>query len=153
MIDEQKVRLMTKIAVFEEKEENSELIMSKYFLKDYVKFHCLTTLLSSTFCYWIIVAAYVFINFDNILSELNLEDYFDIIAQLMKWYVIFCGVFFIIGFIVYTIRFMVARKDILAYNKNLTRLYNYLEDEEMRDNRGTVGSSFGDDTYDMGEDK
>ena len=153
MIDEQKVRLMTKIAVFEEKEENSELIMSKYFLKDYVKFHCLTTLLSSTFCYWIIVAAYVFINFDNILSELNLEDYFDVIAQLMKWYVIFCGVFFIIGFIVYTIRFMLARKDILAYNKNLTRLYNYLEDEEMRDNRGTVGSSFGDDTYDMGEDK
>ncbi|MCR5292920.1 MAG: hypothetical protein K6E28_08590 [Eubacterium sp.] len=153
MIDEQKVRLMTKIAVFEEKEENSELIMSKYFLKDYVKFHCLTTLLSSTFCYWIIVAAYVFINFDNILSELNLEDYFDVIAQLMKWYVIFCGVFFIIGFIVYTIRFMVARKDILAYNKNLTRLYNYLDDEEMRDNRGTVGNSFGDDTYDMGEDK
>ena len=71
----------------------------------------------------------------------------------MKWYVIFCGVFFIIGFIVYTVRFMVARKDILAYNKNLTRLYNYLEDEEMRDNRGTVGNSFGDDDFDIGEDK
>ncbi len=151
MIDEQKVRLMTNIAIFEKKEEDRELQMSKYFMKDYVKYHCLTTLLSSTFCFFVVVGAYVFINFDNILVEMNLEDYFGIIGHLMKWYIIFCLVFLIMGFIVYSVRFMLARKDILAYNKNLTRLYNYLEQEEMLDNRGTVREDTFGDRIDMGE--
>jgi hypothetical protein len=148
MIDEQKVRLMTNIAVFEKKEKDGKLIMCKYFMKDYVKYNCILTVISSTFCFWIMVAAYVLINFENILADLHMEDYFNVIAKLMKWYVIFVAVFVVFGFIVYTIRFMLARKDLLRYNRNLTRLYNYLDEEELLDNRGIVKSGIGFDELD-----
>ena len=87
MVDEKKVALMTKLAIFEKHESNDSLVLSKYYKNDYVRYNMLKTLISATIVYWSIVAAYVFMRFDQMLAEINKIDYFDLVYKLLLWYV------------------------------------------------------------------
>ncbi len=148
MIDEEKVRLMTRISIFDKHEKNHGIRMSRYFQKDYVKYNCLMTVLSSTVCFVACVAAYVFIEFQKILVAFSDNNYFDIIKKLLLWYVIFVAIFFFFGFIVYNIRFFLVKDKLLRYNEDLNLLSDYLEEDEYMAYKGEVI----DDDADMPEE-
>ena len=65
MIDEKKVALMTKLAIFEKHESSDSLVLSKYYKSDYVRYNMLKALIAGTVVYWAIIAAYVFMKFDR----------------------------------------------------------------------------------------
>ena len=138
MIDEEKVRLMTRISIFDKHEKYHGIRMSRYFQKDYVKYNCLMTVLSSTVCFIAVVAAYVLIEFQKILADISNNDYFDIIKKLLLWYVIFVAVFFFFGFIVYNIRFFLVKDKVLRYNEDLNLLSDYMEEDEYLAYKGEV---------------
>lgn len=122
MIDEQKVSLMTKLAIFEKNEKRRGLVISKYFRSDYVRFNVLKTLVAATFVYWLVVAAYVFMNFEDLLAQVNDIDYFSLVYKLLGWYVGFCFFYFVFASFVYEWRYYKARKSLAVYNGNLKDL-------------------------------
>lgn len=122
MVDENKVRLMTKLSIYEKKEKNDGLLMSKFFERDYVRYNVLKTLVAATVVYWTIVGAYVFISFEVILSKINNLDYFRVMYRILGWYVAFCFVYFVISYLVYTYRYNKKRKGLTEYNSNLRDL-------------------------------
>lgn len=122
MLDEKKVRLMTRLSIYEKKEKNDGLVMSKFFERDYVRYNVLKTLVAATVVYWTIVGAYVFISFEVILSEINDMDYFGVMYRILGWYVAFCFVYFVFAFLVYTYRYNKKRKGLTEYNSNLRDL-------------------------------
>lgn len=122
LIDEKKVSLMTKISIFEKNEKNNGLVMSRYFKQDYVRYSALMTLVSATIVFWTIVGAYVFIRFENLLSDINDMDYFGIMYKVLGWYVVFCLMYYILAFFVYSYRYEKARKGLTDYNCNLRDL-------------------------------
>ena len=65
MVDNEKVRIMTRIAIFEKNEEHEGLVLSKYFREDYVKFNMLKTLVTSTICFWLFVAVSLLVDFEK----------------------------------------------------------------------------------------
>jgi len=125
LINEKKVGLMTKVAVFEKEEEHHDLAMCKYFPEDYVKFNCLRTLVSTTVCFFMIFGLYIMTNFEEILNQLNDMDYMAMIKKIMTYYVLFALIFEVIGFIVYNIRYILAKPELIEYNHNLKRLLAY----------------------------
>ena len=130
MLDYDKIKLMTKVTIYEKNEDMDSLIMSKYYREDYVQYGCLKTLVAATFCYWIVVAVYILLWFEKILEDLNHIDYFKIITMLMTGYVITLVVFYLYAFVVYNYKYANAKPGIVQYNKwlnNLVKLYN--EDE------------------------
>lgn len=122
MIDENKVRLMTKIAIYEKKEENRNLIISKFYKSDYVRFNVLKTLIAATVAFWAIIGAYVFIKFDDLLAKVSDVDYFDVMYKLLGAYVFVCLGFFFFAYIVYSYRYSMAKPGLIKYNVNLKRL-------------------------------
>lgn len=122
MIDENKVRLMTKIAIYEKKEENRNLIISKFYKSDYVRFNVLKTLIAATVAFWSIVGAYVFIKFDDLLAKVSEVDYFDVMYKLLGAYVFVCLGFFFFAEIVYSYRYSMAKPGLIKYNVHLKRL-------------------------------
>jgi len=130
MLDEKKVKLMTKVAIYEKQEAHGGLRLGKYFKEDYVKYGCLKTIVVMTLCYWVIVAVYVMTNFDEILNKINELDYFQIVSAMMAGYVGILAIFMIYAFIVYNFKYMRVRKNILVYNKNLHRLLKLYSKEE-----------------------
>lgn len=133
MLDEEKIKLMTKITIYEKNEDTADLTMSRYYKEDYVKYHCLKTLVSVTICYWLVFALYILINFEEVLNTLNTMDYFKVISRLMFGYVIAMGVFYLYAFIVYNFKYSKAKKGLVEYNSNLKKLIKLYEHEESRE--------------------
>lgn len=122
MLDEKKVSLMTRLSIYEKKEKNDGLIMSKFFERDYVRYNILKALVSATIVYWLIVGAYVFISFEVILAKLNNMDYFGIMYKILGGYVAFGFVYFVFSYLVYTYRYNKKRKGLARYNSDLRDL-------------------------------
>ncbi|MBQ9232812.1 MAG: hypothetical protein IJ167_02085 [Lachnospiraceae bacterium] len=122
MIDEKKVELMTRLSIYEKKEKDKGLAMSKFFERDYVRYNVLKTLVAATVVYWTIVGAYVFISFEVILAKINNMDYFGIMYKILGWYVAFCFVYFVFAYLVYTYRYNSKRKGLAKYNSDLRDL-------------------------------
>ncbi len=130
MLDEEKIKLMTKVTIYEKHEEMGDMILSRYYREDYVQYGCLKTLVATTFCYWITVAVYILLKFEKVLADLNNIDYFKIITWLMVGYVGVMVVFYLYAFVVYNYKYAKAKPGIVKYNKwlrNLVKLYD--EDE------------------------
>lgn len=154
MIDEEKVKLMTKITIYEEKQETGDLMLSKYYKEDYVKYGCLKTLVAITVCYWLCIAIFVFLNFEKVLNDINTMDYFKVISRLMAGYILAMVVFYIYAFIVYNYKYAHAKPDIVRYNRNLKKLIKLYEEDEsheqIRTGKVKVYSEIGgyDDSFD-----
>lgn len=127
MLDEIKVKLMTKIAIFEKREEDHNLRLSHFYREDYIKYGCLRTLVTTTISYWFLIAVYILLRFEKILGELNNKDYFRLIVALMAGWIVTMIVFFLYAFIVYSVRYEKGRKKIVSYNKNLKKLMKLYE--------------------------
>ena len=130
MLNEVKIKLMTRVAIYEKTEERNGLLMSKYFKEDYVKFGCLRTLVLVTICYWMIVGIYVATNFDKLLTDINNMDYFKLMSIMLSGYVGVAAVFYVYSFIVFSFRYYHARPGIVEYNKNLKKIIKLYEMEE-----------------------
>ncbi len=135
MVDENRVKLMTKIAIYEKYQQSEDIVMSRYFRSDYVRYNVLKTWVASTVVYWAVIAAYVFLKFDELLANINEIDYFDVIYKMLGGYVIFCAVFFLFASFVYNYRYFKAKPGLVRYNSLLKDLIE-LEGGPMR--RGTL---------------
>ena len=132
MLDEEKIRLMTQISIYEKEQEHDELVLSHYFREDYVRYGCLRTLIVATLTYWSVVAMYILYRFQELLREINTMDYFDIIGKLMFGYLGFAVILYIYAFVVYHIRFQLAKKGLIRYNRNLKRFLKWEERHASR---------------------
>ena len=154
MLDEEKIRLMTKITIYEKNEEPGDLSMSRFFREDYVKFGCLKTLIVVTICYWLLVAAYIMVHLEQVLNDINTMDYFKVISILMSGYIGSMIVFYLYAFIVYNYKYAVAKPRLVRYNKCLRKLIKSYEadevKEEIRTGKVKVYSEIGgfDDSFD-----
>ena len=133
MLNEEKIRLMTKVTIYEKNEELSDLALSRFYKEDYVKYCCLKTLVATTLCYWMCIGVYLLLNFEQVLNNLNEMDYFKVITKLMMGYVVSMAVFYVYGFVVYSYKFMKARPRLLRYNRNLKKLIKIYEQEEAHE--------------------
>lgn len=124
MINEEKVALMTKLALYEEKEGKKTLPLGKYYKEDYVGLHMLNTVILATFSYILILAVIIFAHLEEMMAELATMDYMKAGKDLIIGYVILLVVYLIISYIVYTIKFKRVRKSLNEYNGNLKKLYN-----------------------------
>jgi hypothetical protein len=122
MVNEEKVRLMTHIAIYEKKEENKDMVLGKFYREDYIKYNCLKTLVASTLCYWMFVAVFLMMKFQDILNQIDDMDYFKAIYLLMAGYVGFALLYQIFAFVLYAIRFQRAKVGLVNYNRNLKKL-------------------------------
>ncbi len=150
MVDNEKVRIMTRIAIYEKNNEHEGLALAKFFREDYIKYNLLKTLVTSTFCFWTFVAVSVLVDFEKYLSEFGSSNYFKVVSKLMRDYCIFLLIFEIVAFVAYSYRYFKAKPGLVEYNGNLRRLIEYYDRLETTDTKKyKVSSSIGGDIDDL----
>lgn len=142
MVDEKKVKLMTKLAIYEQKEQHRAVPMSKFYKSDYVRYNVLKTWVAATVVYWSVFAVYIYMNFENVLIKINEIDYFKVIYNLLGGYVAFCLIYYLFASFVYNYRYSKCRRGLAKYNGNLKKLIAY-EKGEPED--GIVGEVINED--------
>ena len=129
MISEEKVALMTKLALYEEKEGKKAIPLGKYYKEDYVSLHMLNTVIIATFSYVLILAVLIFAHIEEMMSMIATMDYVQAGKDILIGYVIMLLAYIVISYIVYTIKFKRIRKSLNEYNGNLKKLYNMYNEQ------------------------
>jgi uncharacterized membrane protein YciS (DUF1049 family) len=134
MLNEEKVILMTRIAIYKESLGREDLEKGKYFQSDYVKLNCLKTIVSSTVLFLVVTAAYVYYNIGSIMETLTDIDYLTVAGRIVALYAIVCVFFVIFAWLLYTYRYVKAKPKLIKYNQNLKKLIEFYDRED--NNRG-----------------
>ena len=142
MLNEEKIRLMTRLALYEQKEGKKDLPLSKYYRTDYLALKMINSTIVMTLGYILLLATIVLIKIEELLSDIVNMDLVVIGRNILIIYVILFVVNMAATYFVSSYRFKRSRGNLNNYNSYLKDLYMIYKKEEN-------SSSFFDDRFDM----
>lgn len=132
MIDATKVRMMTKLAIYESGEGKKELKMHRYSKGTYLSLKQLEGFFAMTLAYVLGAVLYGSRYYTEIVTKGFAFDYRLLSGQLLFVYVIALLVNFIVTDRTERLRYGRMMAHIAEYDKNLFALTTYLEKEEVK---------------------
>lgn len=126
MISKERVRHMTKLAAFEEREGKKYHKMTQYFRRDYVGLELIKSFFSGTLAFGLILMVWAVCGAEELMNRVNQMNLVMLGIDLIIWYLIFLAVYLLATYVIYNIRYTRGRKKIrLFYNrlKKVSRLY------------------------------
>ena len=120
MLDEKRIRQMTKLAFFEKKEEKNALRISRYFRR-----------------YVLVLAVAALYHIEWLMDEIDTIDLQFAAGCLIASYLCFLAVYSIAVYVISTIRYKRAQKKLKWYGKELDEL------QKMYDEQGKSGKKSG----------
>ncbi len=129
MLNEERIRLMTKMASYEANEGKKNVSIGSYFRGDYIGLQVIKSVISGTIGFFIIFAVYLGYDLETFMTEIYKMDLFLFGKNVVIAYLLFVGVYAIISYAVYTYRYTKAKKSLKLYYNNLKKL-SYLYEKE-----------------------
>lgn len=133
MLDEDKIRLMTRLSVYEEKTGKEDLKMNGYYHADYVALKVRKTVISVTIAYIIILIMVGFYYAEELLAQLVGMDYKALGMKILTVYLIILAIYIVVVVFATHMQSRAARKRVGVYHKNLRHLKRYykrMEEDE-----------------------
>lgn len=135
MLNENKVKMMTKMAIYEKNEGRRMLKTARYFKSDYIAFGILKTLITTTIAYIIMLIMYVLYNMESIIKDINKIDYTEVGTNLIIGYVAMIAVFSAIAFVVYGKQYDNSRNGLKRYFSRLNKLERFYNGHKRKNNK------------------
>lgn len=133
MLNEERIKLMTKLAKYEANEGKRNVQIGNYFRSDYITLQVIKSIISATIAFVVVFGMYLLYDFERLMSDIYKIELLDAGKKILMAYVIFVAVYSIIAYLVYTYRYTKARKGLKKYYNNLKRLA-YLYEKESKKN-------------------
>jgi len=130
MLNKDRIRLMTRLAVYEQGEGKEYMPMSRYYRKDYVGMQMIKTFFCSTIAFGILFVLSILYQLDTWLEELYQLDYQSYIISVLLQYAIFVVVYQIMAWVVYTLRYRKGQRKQKQYLSRLKKVEKLYEREE-----------------------
>ena len=130
MVNENKVKLMTKMAMYESNEGREDLKISSYYRQDYVSLQTIITVLWVTLGYAIAVGIGAVLFLEKIMEKLDITLILVLLACLVSGWLILIIVYGFLASSFYRKKHCNARKRVKKFNHDLTRLNRKYEREK-----------------------
>mgnify|MGYP000017347138 CR=1 FL=1 len=134
MLNNEKIRLMTKLALFESKTGKQEIRLSKYYKPDYVRYQVIKSIISATVGYALVLALIILYKSEYLIKNAVKLDYKTIGLYLLGFYIIVVAIYGLSSIVIYSRKYDLSRKKLGRYYKLLKRLEKMYGDEST-DNR------------------
>lgn len=147
MVNEEKVKTMTRLAIYETTKGKRQLNISKYYKRDYVRYNMFKTAVAATIAFLLIAVLYVMLNIESLMISLNDMDLIREAEKIGILYLIFLAFYMLVAWLVYARRYEAVKPDVIIYNHNLKHLKELYEKEEkeLYEKRVGRGVSFSDE--------
>lgn len=122
MLNEEKIRLMTGIAMYEKKAEKEIFPVTRYFKSDYIGAHLIRSFLAYTVIAVCMIGIWLLYQIEDILNTMDVSGLIDAAKKLGMVYVIGLILYLIITYSVYAKRYEKADKSMKIYLAKLRRL-------------------------------
>ncbi len=130
MLDEEKIKLMTRMASYENTEGKQNKAVASYFRSDFMALQTIKSVIHGSIAYVLIVAVYLFYDIENFMQNIYKIDLIAYGKTLLIWYLLFVAVYSIISYGIYARRYNIARKSLKCYYNNLKKLTNYYNSQD-----------------------
>ncbi|MEF9941664.1 MAG: hypothetical protein RSA90_05225 [Lachnospiraceae bacterium] len=131
MLNEERVKLMTKLALYEEGQGKEDIDVSAYYRKDYSSFHTLVAVLWITVGYVIAVGLGVVAFMGKLMNHFTLKVIIMLAVGIIIGYLIMIITYVIVCSKIYQNQHTQARQRVKLFNRELTQL-NKLYEREKR---------------------
>ncbi len=123
MLNEERIILMTKLASYEENEGKKDIAIINYFRNDYIGIQVLKAVISATIAYAIIFALFIFYDFEVFMLDVYKMDLIGFAQQVLIYYGITVIGFGALSYVLYSYRYVKAKRSLKCYYQNLKKLY------------------------------
>ena len=128
MLNEEKIKLMTRMAAYEENEGKRSMQIGNYFRSDYIGLQVMKSVISATIAFVIVIAMYIFYDFESVMKEIYQVDLLATGKQILIAYVVFVGIYAVITYMIYAYRYTKAKKSLKKYYTHLTELSGFYDE-------------------------
>ena len=122
MLNEERIRLMTKMASYEANEGKRNATIGNYYRSDYISKQVIKSFLCATIAFIVVLAMIVFYDFEIFMSDIYNMDLLQLGKSVLVAYVLTTLAYCIISYLVYTHRYASAKKKLKTYYNNLKKL-------------------------------
>lgn len=129
MLDKNKVKLMTELALYEQTQGKEDFRISEYYRKDYAGIHTICSFLWVTVGFICVAALLALSGMDALLSKLSVGLIITLGLMAVAAYLAIVIVYAVITSHIYNKKHRDARQRVKRYNHNLTRLLKMYEKE------------------------
>ena len=135
MLDERKVKLMTRLALYEETEGKEDFKISAYYRKDYVSLHMLCTFIWVTIGYICVVAMAVLAGLDSLLGHMSMAVMVLMGGMAVVGWLAVVIIYLMIASHIYNKKHKNSRQRVKKYNHDLTRLLKMYGRNDLQDSQ------------------
>ncbi|MBR2764587.1 MAG: hypothetical protein IKE03_01210 [Blautia sp.] len=140
MLNEEKIRAMTRLAMYEQGEGKKYLPVSRYYRSDYIGQALLRTFLSVTAGYALILLVLALYYSEFLMNNIHRMDFLRLLAvYLIIGYAALFVVYIIVTYVIYTVKYFKAKKSVREYYRKLTaldKMYTQERKAQLRDRTG-----------------
>jgi hypothetical protein len=129
MLNNDKIRLMTKLAVYESKVGKDDIRLSKYYKTDYVRYQVIKSILCATLGYGLILILIILYKSEYLIKNAVTLDYKTIGMYVLGFYIIIAAIYGLASIVIYSTKYDISRKKLGRYFKLLKRLNKIYSDE------------------------
>ncbi|MBR5267730.1 MAG: hypothetical protein IKU20_06035 [Lachnospiraceae bacterium] len=135
MLNEDKIRLMTGIAMYEKKAEKDVFPVTRYFKSDYIGSHLIRSFITYTFTCLMFVAIWILYQIEDIFNMMDISILMASAKYIGILYLIGLVCYLLVTLVVYSKRYNLASKSLKVYQAKLRRLEkNYTTPSEQNGN-------------------
>lgn len=132
--DKKKIRLMTRISIYEKTEGKKNEATGDYFRFDYIGLKIIGAVISATMVFCIVAGLYVLCYYDTLMNEVYEAAFLQQFVTKLIWYYIgFVGVYLALIVIVFFAKYSKAIRYKRIFSKNLKKLLSHYKGEEDLD--------------------
>lgn len=132
MLNENKIKMMTKMAIYEKNQGRRMIKTAKYYKGDYVALGVLKGTIATTIAYIIVLMMAIICNVEKIVANIDSIDYLQIGKTAVMYYVIALVVFSVISGIVCAYQYEKSRGGLKTYFSRLNKLERFYNKQRSR---------------------
>ena len=140
MLNEEKIKIMNKLAMYEQGEGKKYLPVSRYYRSDYIGLALIKNFFLVTIGYCLVLAGIAAYFGEYLVDNIHKMDLVAVVRNAVIGYVVVLVVFSVATYIQYSVRYHKAKKSVKEYYQELTQLNKIYSREEKKSSfRGVSG--------------
>ncbi len=134
MVNEDRVKKLYKVAVYEQNEEKEHRQAGLYYRSDYIGKEVVKSFFTGSLAYLIMVLLWMMSNWSLVLHQINTLEITNTLILVLVFYVIFMAIYLFVTAVIYYFRYKHSKRKLDGYLADLKAVQSMFEREEKLKN-------------------